>query len=65
MNDMLKNKMDKFFEDITTEELIKKFEKLGYVFTDEKKGRTTNCTACSMLEHGVKFRKSPKHTCGK
>ena len=23
------------------------------------------CTACSMLEFGVKFRKAPKHTCGK
>lgn len=27
--------------------------------------RKNNCRACTMLESGVKFRKSPKHTCGK
>ena len=27
--------------------------------------RIAHCTACRMLEQGVKFRIAPKHTCGK
>jgi len=27
--------------------------------------RMRHCNACSMLDHGVKFRVAPKHTCGK
>ena len=32
----LKDKMDKFFENATPEELRKKFEELGYEFEDYK-----------------------------
>jgi len=27
--------------------------------------RRNNCTACAMLKHGVRFRRTPPHTCGK
>jgi len=63
----LKNKMDKFFSNITPAELQKKLEDKGYKFeeiTEEKLERkTSNCVSCKMLKDGVKFRKAPKHTC--
>lgn len=34
--ELLKGKMDKFFSETSTEELIKKYEKLGYNFVDTK-----------------------------
>lgn len=32
--ELLKSKMDKFFQEISTEDLIKKYERLGYNFID-------------------------------
>jgi len=56
---LLKRIMDNFFEKTTTEELKQKLDEAAM----ERKQK--NCVACDMLARGVKFRKSPTHTCGK
>lgn len=69
--DHLKQKMDEFFDNTTPEELRKKFEEMGYEFEDitklditkSKNTKRGGCTTCRMIAAGVKFRKSPSHTC--
>ncbi|MFA5409377.1 MAG: hypothetical protein WC343_11455 [Bacilli bacterium] len=53
--------MDKFFKNVTAEELVKDFEELGYKF--EKVDRKGGCVACQMVKSGVKSRKALPHTC--
>jgi hypothetical protein len=64
----LKKKMDKFFKTVSSEKLIKDFEAMGHQFKEmseeeKKEWRRNNCTACRMIQDGVKFRRAPKHTC--